>query len=250
MNVTWDYTDLAAHYDKRADYSEAALEQLFLAAALRPGAPVADIGAGTGKLAAPLARRGFIVSAVEPNAAMRGFGVSNTKDLAVTWTEGTGEQTGLPSGRFDMATFGSSFNVVDQKRALVEAARILKPHGRLACMWNHRDLDDPHQAAVEAVIRREIPDYRYGSRRDDPGPVISASGLFGPVQIVEERFIVVVPVADYVEAWRSHGTLQRQAGSRFGAVIARIENALPITGDLSVPYFTRIWHARRATSAS
>ena len=73
MDVTWDYTELASHYDKRADYSAKALDRLCATIGVGKGAAVADIGAGTGKLAVPLARRGFRVSAVEPNAAMRAF---------------------------------------------------------------------------------------------------------------------------------------------------------------------------------
>jgi len=246
MSVTWDYTELADHYDKRADYSSKALGRLCAATGSGPVTRVADIGAGTGKLAGPLARRGLSVSAVEPNAAMRTFGIRNTQGLDVTWTEGTGEHTGLSRGAFDLATFGSSFNVVDQAKALVEVARILKPAGSLACMWNHRDLDDPVQAKIEAIIRNEIPGYAYGKRREDPTPVIDASGLFGPVGMIEERFVAEIPASDYVEAWRSHGTLQRQAGARFAAIVDAIERTLGGTASLSTPYFTRIWHARRS----
>ncbi|HEY6433201.1 MAG TPA: methyltransferase domain-containing protein [Acetobacteraceae bacterium] len=248
MDVTWDYTELAAHYDKRADYSSTALDRLCAAAAIGPGSTVADIGAGTGKLAVPLGRRGIIVSAVEPNAAMRAFGIRNTTGLPVTWSEGTAEHTGLSAEAFELVTFGSSFNVVDQPRALTEAARILMPRRRFACMWNHRDLDDALQSEVEAIIRQQIPDYGYGSRREDPTPVIAACGLFGPVEAIEERFIVAVSATDYVQAWRSHGTLQRQAGVRFAAVIAQIERALESMDNLSIPYFTRIWHAGRAAA--
>jgi SAM-dependent methyltransferase len=245
MNATWDYTELASHYDKRADYSAKALDQLCTATGSGAGTRVADIGSGTGKLAAPLARRGLRVSAVEPNAAMRSFGIRNTQGLGVAWTEGTGEHTGLPHAAFDLATFGSSFNVVDQAKALVEVVRILKPAGSLACMWNHRDLDDAVQARIEAIIRHEIPGYTYGKRREDPTPAIDASGLFGPVEAIEERFVLEVSAADYVEAWRSHGTLQRQAGGRFAEIVEAIERALGDTTSLSTPYFTRIWRAQR-----
>lgn len=250
MEVNWDYTELAAYYDKRADYSAKALDRLYATTRMASGARVADIGAGTGKLAVPLARRGLVVFAVEPNAAMRGFGIRNSHGLRVRWIDGTGEHTGLPTSAFQLATFGSSFNVVDQQRALVEAARILTSEGWFACMWNHRDLDDDLQAEVEAIIREELPEYNYGARRQDPTPIIGASGLFEPVEAVEERFVVKVPPTDYVKAWRSHATLQRQAGARFSVIIARIEQALGSKDSLSVPYFTRLWLAARAVSKS
>jgi SAM-dependent methyltransferase len=249
MKVEWDYTTLASFYDKRADYSDKALDRLCDALGVKTGAPVADIGAGTGKLAIPLARRGLSVSAVEPNDAMRALGTRNSERLPVSWSEGSGERTGLPSGAFDLVTFGSSFNVVNQEAALAEAARILKPGGGVACMWNHRDLDDPLQARVEAIIQREIPGYSYGKRREDPTSVIDASGLFGAVGAIEDRFLAEISKVDYIDAWRSHATLQRQAGARFHHIVALIDDAVGPQDVLPIPYFTRIWSARRGTAA-
>jgi ubiquinone/menaquinone biosynthesis C-methylase UbiE len=245
MNVAWDYTALANSYDKRADYCPKSLDRLYAEAGVEAGSSVADIGAGTGKLAVPLARRGFRVSAVEPNAAMRVLGQRNSQGLPIVWTEGTGEETGLVSGAFDLVTFGSSFNVVDQFKALIEAARLLKSFGTFACMWNHRDLDDPLQAKIEAMIWEQIPGYLYGKRREDPTVIIDASGRFGPVKVIEDKFIVEVSTADFVDAWRSHGTLQRQAGEKFLSIVERIERMLREREILSVPYFTRVWYAKR-----
>ena len=245
MNVAWDYTALANSYDKRADYCPKTLDRLCAQAGTQVDSPVADIGAGTGKLAIPLAQRGFRVSAVEPNAAMRALGLRNSRGLPIVWSEGTGEETGLVSGAFDLVTFGSSFNVVEQFEALAEAARLLKSFGTFACLWNHRDLDDPLQAKIEAMICDQIPGYLYGKRREDPTAVIDASGAFGPVTAIEDRFLIDVSTADFVEAWRSHGTLQRQAGEQFLSIVERIEQMLREREIVSVPYFTRAWYAKR-----
>ena len=53
-------------------------------------------------------------------------------------------------------------------------------------------------------------------------------------------------VEDIVEAWRSHGTLHRQAGDKFKDIINSIEGYLiSIENDLiEVPYTTRIWYAQ------
>ena len=63
--VEWDYSERAAYYDKRADYSERALDEVLKKMALARATTVADIGAGTGKLSRPLARRGYRVLSVE-----------------------------------------------------------------------------------------------------------------------------------------------------------------------------------------
>jgi ubiquinone/menaquinone biosynthesis C-methylase UbiE len=244
MQVEWVYSELAAFYDKRADYSAAALDRLLQETGVAKGARVADIGAGTAKLALPLARRGFIVDAVEPNDEMRSFGIRNTSGQRVTWHDGTGEITGLPVATFELATFGSSFNVVDQAKALKEVARILKPSGWVACMWNHRDLGEPVQAAIEGIIHAEIPSYQYGARRQDPTDVIAESRLYSSARFIEDRFVAQVPKEDYLDAYRSHATLQRQAGAKFSTIIAKMAESLQDRPILEVPYFTRIWFAR------
>ncbi|MBI4616308.1 MAG: class I SAM-dependent methyltransferase [Planctomycetes bacterium] len=240
----WDYSAHAPHYDKRADYAGEAIDALLTLARLRKDVPIVDIGAGTGKLTRMLLARGFEVRAVEPNRAMRELGVQNTAGMRVTWSEGTGEETLLPAASFDLVTFGSSFNVTDRPRALREAARILAPRGWFACMWNHRDLDDPIQALCERTIRERIPHYDYGSRREDQTGTILESGLFDAPERIDGRTLHRVSVEDFVEGWRSHATLARQAGSRLEEVIAAISEELAGRGPLEVPYVTRVWCAR------
>lgn len=245
--VEWDYSERAASYDKRADYSADALRSLFKAIGAQSDWQVADIGAGTGKLSVPLARSGLTVHAVEPNDNMRSFGVRNTRNLSVTWYDGTGEQTGLPENSFQSAFFGSSFNVVDQNAALRECARILVPNGWFICMWNHRDLTDFIQASIEKIIQNHIPEYDYGLRRENPALTIEASGLFGTVSYTEGRFSARMNKQDVIEAWKSHATVARQAGNRFNDIIDDIQALLAEQETLDVPYATRIWFAQRRT---
>jgi ubiquinone/menaquinone biosynthesis C-methylase UbiE len=247
--VDWDYTEHAAHYDKRADYSYEAIEDLLAATGCAPKRPVAEIGAGTGKLTKELLKHGLIVAAVEPNDSMREFGIRNTQGQFVSWSVGTGEASGLPAKTFHAAFFGSSFNVVDQRSTLSEVRRILLPHGWFACMWNHRNLDDPVQRRIEAVIKSFIPAYSYGSRREDPTKIISGSGYFSPVKSIERGFKWEMPKSDIIEAWKSHATLRRQAASDadFERIIAQISKCLASFPErIDVPYTTRIYFAQLA----
>src|SRR6516164_2067734 len=153
MKLEWDYTTLAEAYLKRPDYSDAAIDAMLSLAGVRNGSKICDVGAGVAHFTLMLAARGMDVTAVEPNDVMRANGMKRTKELTnVRWREGTGEQTGEPSQNFDMVTFGSSFTVVDRPLALKETARILKPRGWFACMWNYRDLEDRVQRQIELII--------------------------------------------------------------------------------------------------
>lgn len=248
MKTEWDYTHLADAYLKRPDYSDAAIDAMLAIAGLARGR-ICDVGAGVAHLTLMLAARGFEVSAVEPNDAMRANGISRTNAFpAVTWSEGTGEHTGQAGRSFDMVTFGSSFNVCDRPAALRETARILKPGGWFACMWNHRRLDDPIQQAIEGIIKAAVPDYGYGTRREDQSAVIESSGLFGPVVHLDAAVIHQQTMEECVEAWRSHATLARQAGTAFHQVVATINEYLGGLGQktIDVPYSTHVWVARLA----
>lgn len=249
MKTAWDYSDLAQAYLKRPDYSDSAIDKLIATCGVKEGARACDIGAGVAHLTLMLAGRGLNVTAIEPNDNMRNLGAQRTENLPnVTYVENTAEETGQGDGVFDIVTFGSSFNVTDRQYALREAARILKPGGWFAAMWNHRDLSDPIQAEIEGIISDAIPGYGYGTRREDQTGEIDKSGLFGPVEKIEGTILHEQQVDDVVEAWRSHATLHRQAGDGFGAIIDKIEVQLHAlkAPSIQVPYTTRVWVAKRA----
>ncbi|MFN0105802.1 MAG: class I SAM-dependent methyltransferase [Bryobacteraceae bacterium] len=247
MKTEWDYTKLAQAYISRPSYADAAIDGLLTMTGIRRDDFVCDIGAGVAHLTRMLAARGLRVTAIEPNDAMRERGIKRTEDFAqVRWFQGTGERTGQGAGSFDLVTFGSSFNVCDRPAALTETARILKPRGWFACMWNHRQLDDPIQTQIEAIIRDLVPSYGYGTRREDQTGVIDASGLFCPVVHLDSRVTHEQSIAECVEAWRSHATLERQAGVAFHSVIEAIEKYLTSLDvpAIKIPYATNIWIAR------
>lgn len=245
--TTWDYTQLAPTYSLRPPYAAPAVERIVAASGLTQPR-VADIGAGTGHLTLGLVARGCAIDAVEPNDAMRSIGQERTADQpSVHWHQGTAESTGLAPGAYDLVTFGSSFNTTDTTRALAEASRILTDNGWMACIWNHRQLDDPLQGSIEQLIQERVPDYSYGSRRADQAPVIEASGLFSPATKIEESFVHEMPVNDWIAAWRSHATLQRQAGPLFDSVVNDIEDLVRSATEDTVhlPYTTVGWMAPR-----
>ncbi len=249
MKVEWDYTRLADAYLKRPEYAQTAVDAMIDKAMIKMGGTICDVGAGAAHLTLMLARKGFTICAVEPNDAMRANGVKRTSEFfAVQWFEGVGEETGMETGKFDLVTFGSSFNVCDRPVALKESHRILKPSAWFACMWNHRDLDDPLQKAIEDIIKNHVADYSYGTRREDQTGIINQCGLFQAVEYLEGAVVHEIPAPDFIDGWKSHGTLHRQSKEKFDAIISEISNVVTKqskNGFVSVPYTTRIWMAQR-----
>ena len=249
----WDYGDVAAAYVKRPAYAPAALADVLAAVGVGSGMCVCDVGAGTGTVALALAAAGLSVVALEPNATMRALGRQRTAAMSrICWVGACAEATALGDATFDLVTFGSSFNCVDRRSTLAETARILRARGAVVCLWNHRRLDDPLQARIEAAIRDVVPEYAYGARREDPTRAFEEDGLFTVIAHVERDVVHRLPVADWLAAWRSHLTLKRQAGSQFAAVLEAIDRIVRDSAGrhIDVPYTTCAWIARRRSAAS
>jgi SAM-dependent methyltransferase len=228
--ATLDYTLAAPHSDSRADYSEAAIKECLRRLGLKARDPVADIGAGTGKLTAMLGRAGLHVQAIEPCAAMRELGLDKTCGMPVEWHDGTAEALPLADCSVDTLFFGSCWNEVDQERALQEAQRA----GRSLCvLYNIRDTSDPLQAELHAIVRTEIPSYA------PPPTAPSTSPLLTDIEKIEDEFLQIFDRDTFLDAWRSSPALHGN-----DRLIARLADALDDLDEIEVPYTTVAWIAR------
>jgi ubiquinone/menaquinone biosynthesis C-methylase UbiE len=134
---------------------------------------VVDLGAGTGKLTRSLVALGHRVTAIEPLPEMLEH-IPETAPGAFA-VLGNAEVIPLPDACADVVTAAQSFHWFDHELALPEIARVLRPGGRLALVWNMRDDGEPWVAKLSDAIGRERVEHG-----DAEGP-IDASELFGPV---------------------------------------------------------------------
>lgn len=100
---------------------------------------VCDLAAGTGKLTVDLVARGAEVVAVEPVAGMRARLAADGRLAGVEVHDGTAEAIPLPDASVDVVAVGQAFHWFDAPVALAECARVLRPGGLLALLWNVRD---------------------------------------------------------------------------------------------------------------
>lgn len=155
MQPTQRFSDRVADYVKyRPTYPVAAAEAV-LAGLGPPERPtVADVGAGTGIFARVLASTGARVIGIEPNAEMRvaAEGDGANAGLRLEWRGGTAERTGLEDGSVDVVACAQSFHWFRADEALAEFARVLRPAGRAALVWNDRDARDALSAGYSRLI--------------------------------------------------------------------------------------------------
>jgi SAM-dependent methyltransferase len=141
----------AADYERtRPGYPAAAVAYLAEVLGIGPGATVADVAAGTGKLTRLLVPLGARVIAVEPVAAMRSFLAEVCPGADVL--DGTAEDLPLGTGSVDAITVAQAFHWFDGPRALASFARVLRPAGGLAVVYNHRDRAEPWLAAINRLV--------------------------------------------------------------------------------------------------
>lgn len=141
----------AAYANARPSYPAAAIDWLIAGLGDPAALLVADLGAGTGLSSRAIAARGPQVLAIEPNAAMR----ENAQPHArVRWVAGTAEATTLAAGTVDVAAAFQAWHWIDRDAAVAEARRVLRPHGRLAAVYNEYETSDPFTAAYAAIFSR------------------------------------------------------------------------------------------------
>ena len=104
---------------------------------LERDASVLDLAAGTGKLTRRLAGRFASVTAVEPLAGMRA--VLEDAIPFVRALAGTAEAIPLPDDSVDAVFVAEAFHWFDAQLAVAEMARVLRPGGGVAVLYNRRD---------------------------------------------------------------------------------------------------------------
>jgi SAM-dependent methyltransferase len=140
----------AAYERGRPDYPLAAVDHAVARVRLDGSGVALDLGAGTGKLTRLLEGRAARVVAVEPVDAMRAELVARAPFAEAL--AGTAEAVPLSDASVDAVFCAQAFHWFDGPRALVEIARVLRPAGGLALIWNARDQSVPWVAELTALL--------------------------------------------------------------------------------------------------
>lgn len=144
--------------------------------AVPQNAQAIDVGAGTGIMTTLLAERGLRVLAVEPSADMRR---KARRHPGVEWIDAAAEALTLPDDSADLIVAAQAMHWFDAPRALAEFARVLRPGGRLAIVWNLRDLTLPLGAAFQEVMETFGERQTLAHTASDPGPPVPETGAHG-----------------------------------------------------------------------
>ena len=234
----------AAYEHARPGYPDEAIAVLKGEVGIVEGVEVCDLAAGTGKLTRRLVALGARVTAVEPVEAMRAQAAAAVPEA--TLVDGTAEEIPLPDTSVDVVTVAQAFHWFDAPVALGEIARVLRPGGRLAILWNERDESTAWVAEMSRIIRwheRTVSRYQH----TDWAEVVAASSRFEPLDervFTWDQWVSREVLADRVRSISYVATMPPSERERLArevvALVARRSEPL------ALPYRCRVqWCARR-----
>jgi SAM-dependent methyltransferase len=210
--VNIDFGKTAADYGRhRAGFPAALYDRLATFGVGVGGQRVLDLGTGTGALARGFARRGCVVTGLDPSVPLldEARRLDREADVEISYVVGTAEATGLPAGSFDVVTAGQCWHWFDRPRAAAEVRRLLVPGGRLVIAhFDWIPLPGNVVEATERLIEQHNPGWRLGAGNGIYGPWLHDLAVAGFDDIETFSFDVNVPYTHV--AWR--GRIRASAG--------------------------------------
>ena len=167
------FTGRAQAYAKaRPGYPEEAIE--YIISLFPKDAIIADIGAGTGKFTELVARHGYRIIAVEPDADMREqLTAALTQYPNVNIVDGTAEATTLPEHSVDVITSAQALNWFDVDAFSTECRRIGKSNPLIITLFNYEpayDGDNSH--GIRRYDKTTSMLYRNPAMREFQNPIL------------------------------------------------------------------------------
>jgi SAM-dependent methyltransferase len=182
-----------------------------------PGATVADVAAGTGKLTRELVRTGAHVIAVEPLPEMRAQLEAVLPEVEVR--EGTAEELPLEDHSVEAITVAAAMHWFDLDRAIDEFLRVLRPDGAVGAIGPGRDLDQPLQQGVQEIIGPYLPDMsEIGGWRDH----VARNGSFRLSETFEVEYEQLLDAEGLAERIETISYIARLPDEERAAVVARV----------------------------
>jgi SAM-dependent methyltransferase len=243
------FDDVAAAYELgRPRYDERAIDAIATAAG--GGPRLLDVGAGTGRLSAPLLQAGYDVVAVEPLDEMRAILAAHIG--AERALAGRAEALPLDGASVDGAVCSDAWHWFDGPRAADELARVVKPGGGVVvCVSHPRWLgsDDAPDwwldlGAVHAALPKGDHPFLTGSRRPDG---LEGHPAFKDIEVRDEPFLHTTDRAGIVAHWASISFVATLPDDQRTQFLGELEGMLARRGvdEVEIPYRAELWVTRR-----
>jgi ubiquinone/menaquinone biosynthesis C-methylase UbiE len=204
---------------------------------------VLEVGAGTGKLTETIVGLGHEVHATDPDDAMLAKLRERLPDVPTSVA--SAEELPAADASYDVVVAGQAFHWFDHERALAEIARVLRPGGHLALVWNERDERIPWVRKLGTII---------GSPREPRSAgVVADSAHFGEPEHESFRHWQVVDRTSVQDLALSRSSLavldDAQRRERLDQVLALYDDYGRGMDGMQLPYVAECFRATVASRA-
>jgi SAM-dependent methyltransferase len=217
----------------RPGYPDGLLTELARRQPLHAGSRVADLAAGTGKLSRQLRATGAWCVAVEPSASMRAECHRVAPGVAIV--AGSAERLPFAAHSVDLVTVAQAFHWFSPAVALHESARVLRPGGTLALIWNERQESAPWITALNTLLRGVGQAPYQGA--DQHRPMFERDPHFGPFAGWSAAFETQMWASDVVDMVGSRSYVRVLDAPARAEVLSRVQDLVaPLPQPFPMPY--------------
>lgn len=203
---------------RRSSYPEPAIDWMVPG----PGSRVLDVGSGNGAFAAMISRAGHRVCCVDSDPER----VRRIASLLPSGLHTVAQAESLPfaSESFDVVTVQESLTRFAPGLALAEFARVLRPGGHLAVVFNTRDDTVPWVKRLARLLQAEDPGAMRGDYGTDTIAALSQSPYFPEVEEKSFRNWIPIDREGLVRMVRSRPVLAGLDADRLDALLEQVRD--------------------------
>jgi SAM-dependent methyltransferase len=225
----------------RPQYPPEAIDRLAGELELTRESTVLDLAAGTGKLTRQLLALAGRVIAVEPSAAMRAELQKQLPALEVH--DGTAESMPLEDASLDAVFVGQAFHWFSPAEAFAELARVLRPAGGVALLWNRERWKGPWVERFRALV--DPPRKAAGEFPAAGKELFGQSPQFAPWREAHFNHVHRIGLEEFLALVSSWSWIANLPDGERAALLAEVRGLVDGRAALGLAYATDVYWTRR-----
>jgi SAM-dependent methyltransferase len=252
------FGEVAALYDaSRPTYPAQLIDDVLALARAREGAPILEVGAGTGIATVLFAARGARVLAIEPSAEMAAVARRNCAAYPEVEIVESDFEHWDPAGRaFSLLYSAQAWHWIDPEQRLAYARAALARCGLLAAFWNRPAWGESAiRDALRDVYERVVPELEpvgplhpanpSPDGREDWEAEIAAAAEFDHPQVRDYEWTIDYSAREFVRLLATLSEVRLLEQHQRDALLTGVEQAIDAHGGtLTMPMRTGLYLAR------